>query len=213
MNDKNLESTTQQCILDTYEEINIEWRRKNNLYTRTNLICGEAYSYFITDIDGWYNYLAHPLWGLYCSTCLKDISVYEVKTSMVTSSRYSINIERQEDLNKIQVMFPCSVISNTSRTAKWCLDMPKNESILIEVDMSSYTCIVMKENVNKNVVASNASLSEFKLIRCLQEDGNMQEAFEFNINGKFRCKNDSQVVVYMFISYFIFTIIIIICTL
>lgn len=47
-------------ILDIYDEINIEWRRKNNLYTRTNLICGEAYSYFITDMDGWYNNLAHP---------------------------------------------------------------------------------------------------------------------------------------------------------
>ncbi|CAG2218217.1 CD282 [Mytilus edulis] len=134
-------------------------------------------------------------------------------TKISDNNLTSIKITGSDVLKDKQLPLPCSLWKNIRRQSKRYLERPTNVSIIVKVNnISVYKCIFKNDQFYECAITSKLSLFEYTSMRCMQEDGTIQNVFEFNNNNKIECKKTSHVVLYMFISYCVFTVIIGVCT-
>ncbi|VDI45524.1 Hypothetical predicted protein [Mytilus galloprovincialis] len=172
-------------------------------YSRTSFTYNMAY-----DFD-----FSLTICKLNISYCRKYKPISQEQTMIMGKTISSVSKTELEDFKDTrQVTLPCSLLKNMSRNALWYTEMPANVSLLVkENNISSFKCIFKKDHFYKCATESKLSLMDYLSMSCLQDDGTIQKVIKSSDHVEVMCKNVSQQIVYMFITFCIFIFIFVVC--
>ncbi|CAC5368636.1 TLR2 [Mytilus coruscus] len=181
-------------------------------YNITNNLDNKFYAHvYVYDLQSDIQYINFSLpktCSMNIRNCHKFKAMSEEETKVSDNKIYSIKIKGSEVFKNKQLPLPCSLWENIPHQSKWYLDRLSNVSILFRVNnISLYRCTFRNDHFHECATTSKLSLIEYTSIRCLKKDGTMKKVFKLNTNNELGCNNPSQVVVYMFISYCVLTLI------